>query len=593
MQIRSYLFCIFATCCCWLHANDSLSEIATEWNRQFGIAIDDGVYHYRCRIEQHVNEKEASQLGLSDLESARYTLEVQRLADSHRWRIYSPEIADTWIEAFDGTTKFVSQNGQDWSIYTDDYLKEHPIQDRYLMSDPLQDVLGLGLATQVSTWTLRTELTNASTDLVSALTTNDSFAVLKHTEQMIELVSEVGGRVELTPVYGSSILKREWTTDDAPELRFLLSNSEWKEMDRHTWYPTKSILRCEIPSRESQLYTLEYTFTLLDRVSESDFDVTVDRVDSDIFWHGASFENGDFDYRHRRIRRGDSIDLVAVAHGADSIRWDVRSWPPFTLFDAWNLIPLGLVVVPCLTIWRNRLSNSQPVLAMRLSRLALMLGVAFVILLHAGMFTFPGGTLEDADAHGYSMTRNFLSDLGREFALNASENSGSAMCFTVSLSLASAALLCVAWMIPWQFESQVTRRISIVASCLATIAAWFFLRTGWTPIDQHFEAHQSYAMLGFSALGISTFVHAIALFVQGSVSKTNAGALLVLFCAITLYLLLRQFDDERILLGSTWLFRQATAQKLVLYSSIACLFVQLRSSFNWVSDQNSKRCGLE
>lgn len=80
-----------------------ISQIALESKQQFGFAVDEGVYHYRCRLEQQVNQEEAARLGLSELVPARYTIEVQRRGDAHRLTIFSPEASDRWIELFDGT----------------------------------------------------------------------------------------------------------------------------------------------------------------------------------------------------------------------------------------------------------------------------------------------------------------------------------------------------------------------------------------------------------------------------------------------------------------------------------------------------------
>jgi hypothetical protein len=62
--------------------------------------------------------------------------------------------------------------------------------------------------------------------------------------------------------------------------------------------------------------------------------------------------------------------------------------------------------------------------------------------------------------------------------------------------------------------------------------------------------------------------------------------LLLVGCLIGGYLLLRNFDDGREILGFDWLPRQATAQKLVCYSIVACMWFQIQGSLRWLRNGN-------
>lgn len=258
----------------------------------------------------------------------------------------------------------------------------------------------------------------------------------------------------------------------------------------------------------------------------------------------------------------------------ESVRWSVGD--DFTLLEPLNLIPIGLVIFGCLTAWRKRPPINHPHVARRLICLSILSSVVFLVLLHIAMAIYPGGTIIDANSSGYSLTNNFLSDLGRDYPLGTTDGPNTAIFFGVALTLASVVLVSQSWILPWKFATSGPRWIAVLASSLACLSAWFIFRTAWCPFDWHVEAHQSFAMLGLLALGASSFLLLVALMLQGAASRIQVIALIGSCVCIAGYLLLKMVDDDRVFLGTTWLSRQATAQKLVLYSAVISASIQLK-----------------
>lgn len=129
----------------------------------------------------------------------------------------------------------------------------------------------------------------------------------------------------------------------------------------------------------------------------------------------------------------------------------------------------------------------------------------------ASGFLYPGGTPLDPSAHGYSFTRNFLSDLGSAVAFNGGRNTAGALLFAgaVLISVVVLAGLVVACVriLSAAPEGRFFARLAAVAAGLACVG---FVGVALTPLDRAFRLHMVAGMVAFRSFPAATALLAVA-----------------------------------------------------------------------------------
>ncbi|WP_149752975.1 hypothetical protein [Rubripirellula obstinata] len=564
-----------------LSSADPLDVIEASWQNCFERATVEGGYHYQCRMTQQVVAENAELVADTPLTSIQYDIEVARLGQAHSMRLESDTRRHPWIEVFDGDAKYVSQSDSDWSVQPRSYLLTKGREASQILADPLADVLGLSNTT-LPAWSLRSGFTHAVFNLSDGLS-NRRFRVLEEDENEVDLVSLDGETVTLSKQHGHAIARRSWSENALEPIALRLENRDWSQLANGTWYPKTSAILCELEADRSLLYRLDFAFSAGDRLRKADFAIHVEEPGAEITFFGGTFADGRSDIRHRLLNEGERIDLNQVATRPGSIRWSSRQWPTFTFLESWNLTPIF-----CLAIllagrsgWLARIpiSPSTPTLL----GLSALLGITLLVLIHLAMEFYAGGTAWDRSTLGYSWSQNFLSDLGREYLPDHRPNRVASQVFQLAMTLGGVGLAFHMACLPRLFTVRIARYFALAACVSGFIAAWFFVRVGWTPIDWHYEAHQRFAMSAFILLGFTAGCYATALLRQKDYPR-RFGRLLLLLCFLTaMQITLRVLDDGRIVLGTDWLLRQVLMQKLLFYSAALTMLYQIRGAILWLN----------
>jgi hypothetical protein len=125
------------------------------------------------------------------------------------------------------------------------------------------------------------------------------------------------------------------------------------------------------------------------------------------------------------------------------------------------------------------------------------LAVALSAAVASGLL-YPGGTVLDESTRGYSLTHDFLSDLGSTVAFNDASNTAGALLFAVAVVVAVGVLagsfVAAVRLLSASPPARPFARLAAVAGALVCVG---FLGVALTPADRAFGLHRVSSMLAF------------------------------------------------------------------------------------------------
>ena len=133
-----------------------------------------------------------------------------------------------------------------------------------------------------------------------------------------------------------------------------------------------------------------------------------------------------------------------------------------------------------------------------------MLGVASMLL-------YPGGTVLQESARGYSFTHNFLSDLGSTVAFNGQRNVVGAVLFGVGVLIMVLVLAgCIVAAVRLLSAAPGARWFARLAALAGLLVCAGFLGVALTPADRAWRLHMLSTMVAFRSFPVATTLLAIA-----------------------------------------------------------------------------------
>ena len=196
--------------------------------------------------------------------------------------------------------------------------------------------------------------------------------------------------------------------------------------------------------------------------------------------------------------------------------------------------------------------------------------IFFTVSVFVSMFFYPGGNIHDSSQIGYSISHNFLSDLGGYKSHSGLPNLISFLIFNFSMTLFS--LIGISFLfIPKLFkEDIISFIISIIGSAFLFFGTLFFAGVGLTPYDLYLDEHIFFAINAFRLLVPGLVLYFFVL-IRSSVSKKYSVMIFCLLFFTFLYVVYQIISDSP-LTSIEQMVEQAIIQKIITLVNIICMF---------------------
>jgi len=199
--------------------------------------------------------------------------------------------------------------------------------------------------------------------------------------------------------------------------------------------------------------------------------------------------------------------------------------------------------------------------------------IGSTVLTGGAMLVYPGGTQLDPTTRGYSITQNFLSDLGTTVAFDGRSNAIGALCFVSALALLLAGALGLLNAVRRLHDGVPrARHWSRAAIAVGIAVCVAFAGVALTPEDRDMALHVRFTVLAFRLVPLVALLLAGAAFADTRLPRTVGVGWLVLSVVLIAYVVELQFAPSTASLRG--LTTQVIAQKLVVVSAVAVLLAQ-------------------
>lgn len=199
------------------------------------------------------------------------------------------------------------------------------------------------------------------------------------------------------------------------------------------------------------------------------------------------------------------------------------------------------------------------------ARWAVVIAIALSI---GSMLRYPGGTALDPATHGYSLSRNFLSDLGMTTAWGHQPNALGAVLFALSLGTLVLGLgASLFGLVQLHSASKRGRRFARAAAAVGLLVCAAFVGVAITPENQVMSLHIGVTLLAFRAFPVLSLLFLLASVYSGVFPRRVAIAWGVLTVVLTVYVVVLGWWPSLITVEE--LAFQVAAQKIVAVVAVS------------------------
>lgn len=199
-------------------------------------------------------------------------------------------------------------------------------------------------------------------------------------------------------------------------------------------------------------------------------------------------------------------------------------------------------------------------------------GVAGMLAVIA-MVRYPGGTFRDHSTSGYSLTHNFLSDLGATVAHNGQPNGLGTALFVASLSILVIGMGgCLIGLVRLYSRIPGARSLSFAAGAVAFLVCASFIGVAVTPEDRALSLHILFTKLAFRAFPVVPLLLALASRADPGTPRRVTSGWLVLAVITAGYVAILDWGPSTRTPGG--LVVQVVAQKIVTLSAVLLIVFQ-------------------
>ena len=196
------------------------------------------------------------------------------------------------------------------------------------------------------------------------------------------------------------------------------------------------------------------------------------------------------------------------------------------------------------------------------------------------MVTYPGGTTIDSDRTGYSFFENFFSDLGMTRTYSGEANPLSRSLFAAGLIVVGTALIPFFLLMVSYFNgTKLERNSSRIGSAAGILAGIACIGIAATPWDLYLNLHLIFVFALSFAFLVVLFTYSIALLRHKPYLNLYARVFMAYAIMLAAYMVLMMMNPD--IKTAPGLRMLATGQKIVIYSGMLCLFVQILGAFHY------------
>ena len=194
------------------------------------------------------------------------------------------------------------------------------------------------------------------------------------------------------------------------------------------------------------------------------------------------------------------------------------------------------------------------------------------------MVFYPGGTSIDSDRVGYSFFENFFSDLGMARTYSGEPNALSQLLFASALVLVGIVLIIFFLLILSYFnESKLERNSSRIGSTAGILAGMACIGMAAAPWDLYLNIHLIFVFVLSFALLVVLISYSIAILSNKPYPNLYAWVFVAYASILAVYIALMMMGPD--IETTSGLRIMATGQKILIYSGMLCLFVQILGAF--------------
>jgi hypothetical protein len=161
---------------------------------------------------------------------------------------------------------------------------------------------------------------------------------------------------------------------------------------------------------------------------------------------------------------------------------------------------------------------------------------AFIGILLLSMYFYPGSTHSDKTTLTYSLTHNFLSDLGLTIVYSGNQNFISSTLFAFATTSVCVGLMAYFLVMPSIVSrGQFSFRLAQVGSMAGILCGLAFMGVGFTPHNYYPDAHMFVVKVGFQLFLVVMLLHSLAIMKNEVGLNKKLVWIYVIFMAILCY----------------------------------------------------------
>ena len=206
---------------------------------------------------------------------------------------------------------------------------------------------------------------------------------------------------------------------------------------------------------------------------------------------------------------------------------------------------------------------------LRSSRLAFIVAALLTLL---SMLLYPGGTVLQPSPQRYSITRNFLSDLGMTVSYSGESNLLGAILFTTALlTLLGGVFVLLLEILRLCSTSRRARSFARAASILALCSSLLFVGVAFTPENRLMALHVDFTRFAFRIAPLATLLLTIAVARLPGPPRRVVSVLALLTVALVAYAGILDWGPD--VLTPSGLVLQVIAQKCIAATAVVAFLV--------------------